>query len=491
MINFMKIFRRNKRGMLGMAILVFFILLASAAPLVTSYDPVSETFVAGDYSYPLWYAQLIGAKYAENLYPVIEPDFSTSSSIDEWTFSTSLTESASVQYTWIGDIGNPGGVGGGVAGFPRQKIPGCIALQFSRTKDEAPVTVKANLTKQFNYPYPKYPQRFVFKIAMLADGVEDIFTKVTIFIQQSGQAPRRVWSIEFTSTSTEWTTRSVDSNESPQARELRKEIFSKPTTYTYGVEIEFKDTKPNQDVNATIYIDDLDIKLQGNAFGLLGTDHRGRDIFSQLIWGARISLLVGLLAAMLGVGIGLVAGLSSGYIGGVFDEFMMRFNDMLLVLPGLPLILVIVAVLGPSVWYLILILGLLGWMGFARQVRSMVLSIKERPFIEAAKAVGAGKTYIITRHVLPNVMSLVYVSLALSVPSAILTEAALSFLGLFDPFVMTWGRMLHDAQAVPGGLEKWWWVLPPGISIALVSLSFILLGYALDEVLNPKLRVRR
>jgi len=155
------------------------------------------------------------------------------------------------------------------------------------------------------------------------------------------------------------------------------------------------------------------------------------------------------------------------------------------------LLIVLIAVLGPSLMNLIILIGLLGWMGFARVVRSQVLSLKERPYVEAAKAVGAGRFHIITKHILPNVMSLVYVSLALSVPSAILSEAALSFLGLFDPTVVSWGRMLHDAQTIEGGLDKWWWWLPPGLSIALISVAFILLGYALDEILNPRLRRRR
>ncbi|MCZ2809772.1 MAG: ABC transporter permease, partial [Candidatus Bathyarchaeota archaeon] len=183
-------------------------------------------------------------------------------------------------------------------------------------------------------------------------------------------------------------------------------------------------------------------------------------------------------------------GIVSGYVGRIVDEVLMRFSDMLLVLPGLPLLIVLISVLGTSLWNIIFIIGVLGWMGFARVVRSQTLSLKERPFVEAAKAVGAGRLHIIVKHILPNVVSLIYVSLALAVPTAIILEAALSWLGLFDPSVMSWGRMLRDAQA-NNGIEMLWWIIPPGISIALVSLSFILLGYALDEILNPKLRRRR
>ena len=129
-------------------------------------------------------------------------------------------------------------------------------------------------------------------------------------------------------------------------------------------------------------------------------------------------------------------------------------------------------------------------MGFARIIRSQVLTLKERPFVEAAKAAGSGTGRIITRHIFPNIVSLTYVNLALTVPAAIITEAALGFLGLFDPSVPSWGHMFFTADTT-GGLTRWWWVLPPGIGIAAVSLSFILIGYALDEIFNPKLRQRR
>lgn len=268
------------------------------------------------------------------------------------------------------------------------------------------------------------------------------------------------------------------------------EIFTKPGDYTYGVELLFRDNAIKT-VSATVYISDLNVKLYGTSYGLLGTDQLGRDIFSQLIYGSRVSLVVGLLSAFLSIVIGLFVGLLAGYLGRTADEVIMRLNDAMLVLPGLPLLLVLIAVLGTSMVNLILLIGILGWNGFARVVRAQVLSLKERPFVESAKAVGAGKFYIILKHILPNVMGLVYVTLAFTVPGAILSEASISWLGLYDPNVMSWGRILYDVQNQPKGFEMWWWLVPPGLAIAFVSISFMLLGYALDEILNPKLRVRR
>jgi peptide/nickel transport system permease protein len=189
--------------------------------------------------------------------------------------------------------------------------------------------------------------------------------------------------------------------------------------------------------------------------------------------------------------LGLVVGLAAGYLGRIADELMMRFTDALLIIPGLPLLVVIVSVLGPSMFNLIMILGFLGWMGFARLVRSQVLSLRERPFVEAAKSLGAGRIHVISRHILPNVMSLVWITLATSVPGNIVAEAALSWLGFYDPNVMSWGRMLYDVQSTAGAIANWWWIFPPGLSIAAIALAFILVGFALDEVLNPKLRERR
>jgi peptide/nickel transport system permease protein len=264
-------------------------------------------------------------------------------------------------------------------------------------------------------------------------------------------------------------------------------IFSQATSYSYGIQVTFYGRQ-------TINIDDFRIQVLGTAYGLLGTDYSGADVLSQTVYGSRISLFVGLLSAGIGIGLGLVVGLLAGFLGKFVDEVLMRFTDMMLVIPGLPLLIVLVAVLGPNIWNIIIIIGFLGWMGFARIIRAQVLTLRERPFIEAAKASGAGPGRIIMKHVFPNIVSLTYVNLALSVPAAILTESALAFLGLSDPSVVSWGHMFENVN-VSGSLSHfpptWWWVLPPGLGIALVSLSFILIGYALDEIFNPRLRRRR
>lgn len=223
----------------------------------------------------------------------------------------------------------------------------------------------------------------------------------------------------------------------------------------------------------------------------LGTDQLGRDLFGALINGAKISLIVGFTGAAISVSIGTLVGLWSGYIGGKVDSILMRLTDGMMVLPALPLIMVLAALLGTSIRNIILVIGLTGWTGTARLVRSQTLSFKERQFIERAKCIGASNVYIMIKHILPNVFPVIFANTILVTSGAILREATLSFLGFGDPLAVSWGQILNGAFTNGAvSIGAWWYYAPPGICIILLVLSFTFLGYSFDEILNPKLRER-
>ena len=225
---------------------------------------------------------------------------------------------------------------------------------------------------------------------------------------------------------------------------------------------------------------------------IMGTDTFGHDIFSELLIGARTSIIVGIVAAAISSVLGAVIGLYSGYVGGWKDEVIMRLNDIVLSIPWLVLMIVIAAFMGSiDLVGIILVIGLTGWSGTARLVRAQVLSLRERQYVERAKAIGSDDMHIIGTHILPNSFPLVFANTILTVAISILSEATLSFLGLRPYGVVTWGTMLSYAQMTNAfmiGLH--WWIIAPGMCIVLVVLGFTLLGYALDDVMNPKLRKR-
>jgi peptide/nickel transport system permease protein len=224
----------------------------------------------------------------------------------------------------------------------------------------------------------------------------------------------------------------------------------------------------------------------------MGTDNFGVDIFSELLFGARTSIIVGMVSAIIASFLGAAVGLYSGYVGGWKDEVVMRLNDIVLSIPWLVLMIVVAALLGQiDLTGIILIIGLTGWSTTARMVRAQVLSVRERQYIERARSIGASEMDIIRRHVFPNTFPLVFANTILTVAVSILSEATLSFLGLRPVGEVTWGTMLsyaQEASAFQVGLH--WWIMAPGLCIVVVVLGFTLLGYALDEILNPKLRHR-
>ena len=221
----------------------------------------------------------------------------------------------------------------------------------------------------------------------------------------------------------------------------------------------------------------------------LGQDDAGKDVLSAVLYGARISLLVGFSASLIIVVLGTVMGMLAGYFGGRADMIIMRVVDSVLVIPQLPLMLVIIAVAGRGIVNIVLVIGLLTWTYMARIVRSQVLSIRERTFILRARAIGVGNLLIMWRHILPQVLPVIFAEAILDVSWAILTEATLSFLGLGDPTLLSWGSMLNRAF-LRGAITRgaWWYLIPPGLALAWVTLGLTFLGNAIQEIVNPRLK---
>lgn len=238
---------------------------------------------------------------------------------------------------------------------------------------------------------------------------------------------------------------------------------------------------------------------------LLGTDEQGRDVLNLVVHGARISLLVGLLASAITVILGAGIGIIAGFFGGRVDTILMRLTDFFLILPTFVLALVLAPIIidvfgvGTEIFgmrmtliAIILVIGVTSWASTARIIRSQALSVKERAFIDRARVIGAGPGRIMARHILPNVMSLIVANTVLVIASSILTETTLSFIGLGDAQSPTWGTTLHYAQVTGApGSGAWWYTAAPGVSILLVVLAFTLIGNALDDTLNPKLKARK
>ena len=227
----------------------------------------------------------------------------------------------------------------------------------------------------------------------------------------------------------------------------------------------------------------------GKAFGIMGTDELRRDLAIGLLWGTPLALFIGITVAVASVVAGLLYGVYAGYRGKKTDEAMMRFNDVIYALPALPFLIILSVTVSNSILLMVGFLAMFGWVGVAKVARSMSLQIKTRGYVDAAETMGQSRSKIITRHIVPQLLPYAFASIAISVPAAITTEAGLSFLGLGDPSFPTWGQILHDANtfgAAARGL--WWWMVPPGVMIAITGLAFVFIGNALDSIVNPRLR---
>ena len=280
------------------------------------------------------------------------------------------------------------------------------------------------------------------------------------------------------------------------ALEFPNQLLGKPSKVEFMVSVVNLGSQP-----AEVYVSKLNFSDLGRAFGLLGTDNNGASVFAEYVIGARFDLILSLLASAMIVGIGLVVGLVAGYAGGKTDLILNSITDFFLTIPGLPLLItmetifvvtgVVTKINKPL--FLMLLIGGLSWMGTMKIIRSVTLSVKGRTFVEASRALGGSSLHIIRKHILPNILGVVFAQIAYDVPVVILVESGLDFLGfgISTTEFPTWGNMLAVATEAASSANSfaWWWVLPPGLSIVLLSAAFYYFGSAIEEVLSP-LRLR-
>jgi peptide/nickel transport system permease protein len=231
--------------------------------------------------------------------------------------------------------------------------------------------------------------------------------------------------------------------------------------------------------------------ISGKVSGLLGTDNAKRDLWTGIVAGVKWALLIGLLTSFVSVAVGVIAGIASAYYRGWIEVVINRVFEIIVNMPLLPMLIILAAVFKLNIWYFMGIMCIYFWTGPVKTVYSMALQIKEETYIEASRAIGAGSRRIIFRHMVPLLVPYSFASMALYVPGAVVYEATVSLLGLGDSRIVTWGQILHDALtggAILSGL--WWWVVPPGLLIALVGMTFAFVGFAMDKILHPKLRTR-
>ncbi|HSB56289.1 MAG TPA: ABC transporter permease [Nitrosopumilaceae archaeon] len=382
-----------------------------------------------------------------------------------------------------------------------EKIPEHKILKYPQTSSQTNGNISTfSQTFAIDYQYDGFPSDFIYDYSAKYSGAPLFQMSVTrpdglkidLISRSLPQSDGSIYSEQIFSTDD-----SVKKN-------LRKNTnnFGFSTDLLSAEDVVFSETDQNKilkgryvfqmkfyNVDSKADIISSKLILGGKVYGIMGTDDLRRDLAVGLLWGTPLAMFIGIAVALGSVLIGLIYGVYAGYKGKKTDESLMRFNDVIYALPALPLLIILAVSIGNSIFLIVGFLVIFGWVGIAKVSRSMAIQIKTLQYIEAAKLMGEKDIKIIFKHILPQLLPYTFASIAISVPAAITTEAGLSFLGLGDPTFPTWGQILHDANSFGAAARGlWWWILPPGIMIAITGLAFVFIGNAMDRVANPRLK---
>lgn len=490
-LGFWQEYRRSKSGIIGLVMIFGFVFVAVFGPSIAPYNPETE-MLAARIALPQWMAMLPGNN---NLPPSLSFDVNwTAKSNDAFDFR--LEED------------------GELAEMLNRDMVNVRSILFKGDSAEE-TGFKTVFNFSYNYESPEaFKCSFRWRVLNLNQTGYNLELCLTRY-NENGTKECSLWDSNFNAASPQESEeylyyfdipglpagfpRYVELGSGREILYMQRldfsseesfldEIFSKGD-YSLTFYVRVKPESMTSKIEVQIF--DFNFRTLGTVHGLLGTDSRGRDIFSRVLYGTRISLIVGLLVATLSTSLGLLVGTISGYLGGIVDEISMRTVDLLLCLPVFPLLIITAQMFNRNLYVAMTLIVLLSWMAGARMIRSQVLTIRERPYVEAAVATGCSSLYILRTHVVPNVLPLVFSYMILTIPSAILIEASLSFLGLGDPTLVTWGRIIQEAMK--GGAltsRAWWWLFSPGIAIVLVCIGFVFVSHAFDRIVNPKLKTR-
>ncbi len=382
-----------------------------------------------------------------------------------------------------------------------EKIPEHKILKNPQTLSQTTGEISTfSQTFAIDYHYDGFPSDFIYEYSAKYSGAPLLQISVTrpdglkidLMSRSLPQSDGSIYSEQIFST------------DDSVKKSLRKNTnnFAFPIDLLSAEDVVFSETDQNKilkgkyvfqmkfyNVDSMVDIMDSKLILGGKVYGIMGTDDLRRDLAVGLLWGTPLALFIGIAVAVGSVLIGPIYGVFAGYKGKKTDESLMRFNDVIYALPALPLLIILAVTIGNSIFLIVGFLIIFGWVGIAKVSRSMAIQIKTLQYIEAAKLMGQKDIKIIFKHILPQLLPYTFASIAISVPAAITTEAGLSFLGLGDPTFPTWGQILHDANSFGAAARGlWWWILPPGIMIAITGLAFVFIGNAMDIIANPRLK---